>query len=359
MAPCWRHRFSAGSRRIDFTTSLSRSWREVLKESTGRSFDGRAIFDYFQPLSPWPKPENRGRTATLPPLKETHHRCRTIYCPAGRSCWLPAAPPQVSLPSAPTPLPGSRAGWNSAGTMCRCPGLPLALHGLTIAHLSDIHLYDGLHEAARRSMQLVGEARPDVTVITGDLVERVMQLVELGPFLQGCRGRFATVVTMGNWEHQVGVSPGLLQATCAAAGAAFLYNEAQVVRVGDGSLALVGLDDPRAGIPDPSRALRDVPADAVQLWGFHAPGYADQLLREPYPRPALTLAGHTHGGQIRPPLLPAITPPASGRFVAGWYRDTFAPMYVSRGIGTSGIRARFRCPPEVVLLTLRPPASIP
>jgi predicted MPP superfamily phosphohydrolase len=237
-------------------------------------------------------------------------------------------------------------------------GLPPGLDGLRIAHLSDIHLYNGLHEAARRCMRLMGETRPDVTLITGDLVERVMQLVELGPFLEVCRGRLATVVTMGNWEHQVGVPPRLMEATCAAAGAALLYNETEIVRVGNAALALVGLDDPRAGVPDPSRALRDAPAGAVQLWAFHAPGYADQLLRERYPRPALMLTGHTHGGQIRPPLLPAITPPASGRFVAGWYRDTFAPMYVSRGIGTSGIRARFRCPPEILLLTLRSSPSV-
>jgi hypothetical protein len=240
------------------------------------------------------------------------------------------------------------------------PGLPLRLQGLTIAHLSDIHLYDGIHAAARRSMALVAEARPDVTVITGDLVEHQRQLAELVPFLAACRGRLATVVTMGNWEIQVGVTPGMLRRACTAASVTLLYNESALVRTGDATLALIGLDDPRAGIPDPERALRNVPDDAVQIWGFHAPGYADQLLHRPYRRPPLMLSGHTHGGQIRPPFLPAITPPASGRFIAGWYRDTFAPLFVSRGIGTSGIRARFRCPPEVGLFTLRPsPPSSP
>jgi uncharacterized protein len=238
-------------------------------------------------------------------------------------------------------------------------GLPVALHGLTIAHLSDIHFYDGVHDSARQSMELVAEHRPDVTIVTGDLVEKVMQLVEVGPFLDACRGRLATVVTMGNWEHQVGVRPTLLGSICSAEGASFLYNDAELVRVGNATLAVVGLDDLRAGVPDPVRALREVTADAVQLWAFHAPAYADELLHEQFPRPVLMLSGHTHGGQIRPPLLPAITPPASGRFVAGWYRDTFAPMFVSRGIGTSGIRARFRCAPEVALLTLRSPASAP
>jgi predicted MPP superfamily phosphohydrolase len=240
------------------------------------------------------------------------------------------------------------------------PDLPLPLQGLTIAHLSDIHLYDGMHAAARRSMALVAESKPDVTVITGDLVENQQQLTELVPFLAACRGRLATVVTMGNWEIQVGVTPGLLRRVCSAASVRLLYNEAELVRVGGAALALVGLDDPRAGIPDPERALRGVPSDAVPIWGFHAPGYADQLMNRPYQRPPLILSGHTHGGQIRPPFLPAITPPASGRFVSGWYRDTFAPLFVSRGIGTSGIRARFRCPPEVGLFTLRSaPTSSP
>jgi hypothetical protein len=233
------------------------------------------------------------------------------------------------------------------------PGLPLPLAGLTIVHLSDIHLYTGIHPAARRTMELVAGAKPDVTIVTGDLVETQLQLGELGPLLAACRGRLATVVTLGNWEIQAGVTPGRMAEVCSAAGARLLYNESELVPVGSAVLALIGLDDPRAGIPDPDRALRSVPASAIPIWGFHAPGYADQLIGRPYPRPALMLSGHTHGGQIRPPLLPVITPPASGRFVSGWYRDTFAPLFVSRGIGTSGIRARFRCPPEVGLFTLR------
>ena len=240
------------------------------------------------------------------------------------------------------------------------PGLPVPLHGLTIAHLSDIHLYGGIHAAARRTMELVAEAKPDITMITGDLVESQAQLSELAPFLAGCRGSRATVVTMGNWEIQAGVTPAMLGRVCSAASVTLLYNETEVVRVADAALALVGLDDPRAGIPDPERALRGAPHDAVPIWGFHAPGYADQLMKRSYPKPPLMLSGHTHGGQIRPPFLPAITPPASGRFIAGWYLDSFAPLFVSRGIGTSGIRARFRCPPEVGLFTLRlaPPSSI-
>ena len=234
------------------------------------------------------------------------------------------------------------------------PGLPPALHGLTIAHLSDLHLYAGLHPAAERVMELTAGLAPEVTIVTGDLVEHTSQLRELPAWLGACRGRLATVVTLGNWEHQVGVTVEAMERTASAAGAALLYNQGLAVERGGARLTIIGLDDARAGAPDPEGALRDALPGTPQVWAFHAPGYADLLRARGWPRPALALAGHTHGGQIRPPLLPPIPPPASGRFVAGWYRDTFAPLYVSRGIGTSGIRARFRCPPEIGVFTLRP-----
>jgi predicted MPP superfamily phosphohydrolase len=147
------------------------------------------------------------------------------------------------------------------------------LEGLRILQISDVHLHDGVHPAAQRTIHLAEAARPDITLFTGDMCERTSQLGNLEAMLRACRGRLATLAIMGNWEYAAGISAGRL--------------------------------------------------------------------------------GHTHGGQIRLPPIPAVTPPGSGRFVAGWYRDTFAPMYVSRGIGTTEIRARFLCPPEAPLFTLR------
>ena len=87
------------------------------------------------------------------------------------------------------------------------------------------------------------------------------------------------------------------------------------------------------------------------IWALHAPGYADFI---PAGTPAsLLVGGHTHGGQIRLPLLPAYRPSGSGRFLEGWYDTPSAPFYVSRGVGTTTIRARFRCPAELPLFTLR------
>lgn len=233
------------------------------------------------------------------------------------------------------------------------PGLAPALDGLRILQVSDVHLYDGLHAAARRTMALAAEARPDITLLTGDMVEREHQLPTLKPLIEACRGRLATLAVMGNWEYAAGVTPAKLSRAVEQAGAELLFNSARIIRHGEASLALVGLDDPRAGHAEPDKALTEVPTGVPMVWTYHAPGITDRLSPDRYPRPTFIAAGHTHGGQIRFPLVPAVTPPGSGRFVSGWYRDTLAPLYVSRGIGTTAVRARFLCPPEMPLFTLR------
>src|SRR5437870_2194984 len=100
-------------------------------------------------------------------------------------------------------------------------------------------------------------------------------------------------------------------------------------------------------------ALAGVGARDVAVWVLHGPGYVDELPQSIAPRPALLLAGHTHGGQIRLPGFTPVLPVGSGRFVAGWYRDTLAPLYVSRGIGTVFVPARLFCPPELPVFSLR------
>lgn len=233
------------------------------------------------------------------------------------------------------------------------PGLAPELDNLRIVQLSDVHLYDGVHIPAQRAMALAAEARPDITLLTGDLVEHQHQLPNLRPLIEACRGRLATFVVIGNWEYAAGVTRAQLARAVEVAGAELLFNTSRVVKVGAASLGVVGLDDPRAGHAEPDKAIAGLPSGIPVIWTFHAPGLADHLSPDRYPRPTLIAAGHTHGGQIRLPLVPALTPPGSGRFVAGWYRDTFGPLYVSRGIGTTAVRARFLCPPEVPLFTLR------
>jgi predicted MPP superfamily phosphohydrolase len=130
-------------------------------------------------------------------------------------------------------------------------------------------------------------------------------------------------------------------------------NSAQTVDVAGVPLALVGLDDPVLGSPDILKAREGIVRGSTEIWMVHAPGLVDGLPEMTAARPSLLLAGHTHGGQIRIPLVPPLKPVGAGRFLEGWYYDTVAPLYVSRGVGTTGIPARFRCPAELPIFTLR------
>ncbi len=87
----------------------------------------------------------------------------------------------------------------------------------------------------------------------------------------------------------------------------------------------------------------------------HAPDYADHLLARPEGKAiSLMLSGHTHGGQVRLPLVGALhVPPGGRRYVEGLFRLGSMQLYVNRGIGTVGVPFRFDCPPEITAITLR------
>jgi predicted MPP superfamily phosphohydrolase len=230
------------------------------------------------------------------------------------------------------------------------PGLSRSLEGLRIAHVTDLHL-PACRSQAEAVVGLLSSEGPDVVLHTGDAVEVPGGLPVLSALAPSLRGTLATAAVLGNWEHR---DPRVAAGTTDAwqrAGVPLLANSHTVVRVRDSDLAFVGFADLLMAQPDLDAARRDLPAGALEVWVGHEPELADRR-PETVPRPALFLAGHTHGGQIRLPGLPAITPPGSGRYIEGWYRDAAVPLYVSRGIGMAEIRARFRCPPELPVFRL-------
>ncbi len=233
----------------------------------------------------------------------------------------------------------------------RVPGLPRSLDGLRIAQITDVH-FPGNVAAAEAAVEHLKRERPEIVVLTGDMIEHPRALPHVAAFIRAARGSLATVATLGNWEYYSGAIPPLA-GVYRDAKVELLINARREVTVGDGSIVLVGLDDPVMGRPDIYRARAGLSPGGIEIWLVHAPGIVSRRLQHDEATPAFLLAGHTHGGQVRLPLLPAVTPPGSGRFVAGWYRDTFAPLYVSRGVGTTTIPVRFRCPPELPIFTLR------
>jgi predicted MPP superfamily phosphohydrolase len=230
------------------------------------------------------------------------------------------------------------------------PGLPASLAGLRIAQVSDVHLPANAG-AVRNALALLDAESPEIVILTGDIVERYEALDSLIAFASRARGTIGTYAVMGNWERSGRIPPILARRAYEAAGVEFLCNETAELAIGSARLGIVGLDDFVSGRPDAGEAIRRVTQADALVWALHAPAYADMI---PRGTPAsLLMAGHTHGGQIRLPLLPAIRPSGSGRFLEGWYDTPSAPLYVSRGVGTTNIRARFRCPAELPIFTLK------
>ncbi|MCU0622103.1 MAG: metallophosphoesterase [Gemmatimonadales bacterium] len=230
-------------------------------------------------------------------------------------------------------------------------GLPAAFDGLRIAQLTDLHLPARANaDAGRRALALLAAERPDVVLHTGDMLETLDAADALVALARAARGTLATFATLGNWEWYCGCTPPVARDLWAGAGVQLLDNECGWVERGGERLAIVGIDDPVRGRPDVARATA-ASGDAPSVVAVHAPGLAASLPARA--APSLVLSGHTHGGQVRLPGLPAFTPSGSGPFVSGWYGVPAGSLYVSRGVGTSSVRARLNCPAELPVFTLR------
>jgi predicted MPP superfamily phosphohydrolase len=255
--------------------------------------------------------------------------------------------------------------------------LPSPLDGLRIVHLSDLHIGDFVSRAAiRRAVDLANTVQPDLVVLTGDLItsdrDPLEDCIEELSRLQAPLGVWGC---HGNHERSAGVE-ARAQALFARYGMHLLRQQCVELSWRGGRFNLIGVDDQRAHIRAGERSaiLGDIEAlvrpDIPNILLSHNP--------DTFPRAAalgieLSLAGHTHGGQLRLALGGRQWSPASliTPFVAGLYRLPFGPkghatghadtshprpsafLYVNRGLGTFALPVRLGVPPEITALTLR------
>jgi uncharacterized protein len=216
---------------------------------------------------------------------------------------------------------------------------------LKIAHLTDLHTA-GLGRREKRLLELLDQEQPDVIIITGDTLTTGFRYDRIKPLLSRLHAPLGVWLVRGNWENDTPFRGE--RAFYAQLHIHFLLNEAGAIRP---DVWLAGLDDPSTGTPNLDEALRDVPENVYTILAFHAPGFFDQAAG----RAPLALAGHTHGGQVRIPLVPVFwLPRGSGHYLEGWYGENGSKMYVSRGIGTSTLPIRFLCRPELAMITVGP-----
>ncbi len=240
------------------------------------------------------------------------------------------------------------------------PVLPEALDGLRIIHVSDLHLRE-VGDLERAVLDAVKAANADLICLTGDFISGPEGMPFLVPFLmEVARGRRAFAV-LGNHDHADTVDTGLVEETLRRSGAVLLANDAHRVVMKGVSIAVAGVDDPHtdradvAGTLARAQTLAGGPDGAevgLTLLLAHSP---DVLLDEAVNGADLVLCGHTHGGQVCLPWVgPLKTNTRIGRTAyTGVVRREGVVAHISRGVGTTSMRLRLTCRPEVTTLVLR------
>lgn len=237
-------------------------------------------------------------------------------------------------------------------------GLSKRLDGYTVVQLSDIHLGMFVGDPEMRAAEaLVRRARPDLVVLTGDLVDHDPRYDDaLGRLVRMLApiARDGLVAIPGNHDYFTGWDA--VSSTLERAGAVVLRNRGVVLGGAGASFALLGVDDAwgarvdrTAPGPDLTAALASVPpaADMPRILLCHNPVF--------FPKAAglvdLQLSGHTHGGQVNLGIRPADFV-LGHPYIAGKFEKNGSRLYVNRGFGTAGPPTRVMAAPEITRVIL-------
>lgn len=235
--------------------------------------------------------------------------------------------------------------------------LPAGYRPLRIAILTDLHVGSPHNklDRLRRLVATTNEQAPDLIVLLGDyVITGVIGGTFVAPEpiageLAALHARYGVYAVLGN--HDYWLDAPRISATLRSAGIHLLVNAAASLETAEGNYWLIGLDD-LEGQPSISQAAATIDDTRPTIVLAHNP---DQFPHIPT-RFTLTLAGHTHGGQVRLPFVGApIVPSAYGqRYVSGLIEENGHTLFVSTGTGMSILPLRFRVPPQLAIITIQP-----
>lgn len=244
------------------------------------------------------------------------------------------------------------------------PYLDPAFQGFRIIQISDLHYSPMVwSEYLRQFVVWVNELRPDLVVVTGDLVTGGYHWSrKIAKILENLRSTHGTICTFGNHDYSLygksRVIEGLrradfLEKCLESRGLIVLRNE--VLRIyhnqSESPLTVVGLDDEWSGNIDPEKAWKGVRSDEPILCLNHNPANADELLKYPW---HLMLSGHTHGRQLATSRMgKRLYGHLTRRYTHGYYSVGGRHLYVNRGL-SYGQRIKRWCRPEISVFRLMP-----
>lgn len=236
---------------------------------------------------------------------------------------------------------------------------PKRLDGFTIALISDFH-YDPIfsQHPIHAAIPMVMDLKPDLIALTGDFVsvpnfaddkEGALDAVPCAEILRHLKAPCGVWAILGNHDYHTDTE--FVTYALQYRGIPVLANKSIPIERNGGRFWLAGVNDALSHTADLPGTLKPVPSDEAVILLAHEPDFADQASQYPID---LQLSGHSHGGQVRLPLLPPLYLPEMGKkYVLGTYQVGPLQLYTNAGLGTVGVPVRLNCPPEITLLTIR------
>jgi predicted MPP superfamily phosphohydrolase len=229
----------------------------------------------------------------------------------------------------------------------------LSGRGIRIVQISDLHL--GNYVGNERLLWLARRLEsldPDVVFITGDFVNRSYR--EALPAKHGLKALAAVAPTYGVLgNHDFWHAPDKLSRLLERSGMRILRNEHVQVRINGNPMVLAGVDDFKTGNDDLEKAARGMPeGNVVRVLLSHCPDLLQPAAEHGFD---LVLAGHTHGAQLRFPILGRVVNRLMhGKYERGWMKAKETALYINRGLGVVFIPVRYGSDAEVTVLNLTP-----
>lgn len=231
------------------------------------------------------------------------------------------------------------------------------LKGLKVVFVGDFHIKPNQKKNLIKLVHKINEQHPDLILTTGDFVsghekKQTLPIKEIAKELSKLKSKYGTYAVLGNhdwWQGGEEIEKELKKNNMVV-----LNNENTSIKIKGKKLYIVGVEDITTKNIDLVKSLKGASSPAILL--THSPD-AFPFISNPSDFPItgkvdLTLAGHTHGGQVDIPFVgPLIVPSSYGqRYAQGLIEENGKKLFVTKGIGTSILPVRFNCLPEIVVI---------
>lgn len=231
------------------------------------------------------------------------------------------------------------------------------LKGLKVVFVGDFHVKPYQKNRLSHIVDKINEQHPDLILSTGDFVsghelKQSLPIEEIAKELSRLKPKYGFYTVLGNhdwWQDGEKIKRILEQN-----GIIVLGNDNRKLNINGNVLYIAGVEDMQTRNVDLVKALKNTSHSAILL--THTPDIFPFITNKSNSIIAdnidLTLAGHTHGGQVHIPFFGALIVPSSygKKYAQGLITENRKKMFVTKGMGTSILPVRFNCPPEIVVI---------